>query len=40
VPVDTHGPLLCAIVHVADIQDRDGGMMLMGALFGPFSRLL
>ena len=24
-----------AIVHAADIQDRDGGVLLMGALFGP-----
>ena len=32
--VDTHGLLLCAIVHAADIQDRDGGVMLMSALFG------
>jgi hypothetical protein len=23
-----------AIIHAADIQDRDGGMLLMGALFG------
>jgi hypothetical protein len=34
--VDTQGLLLCAIVHAADIQDRDGGVMLMGALFGLF----
>jgi hypothetical protein len=38
--VDTHGLLLCAIVHAADIQDRDGGVMLMGALFGLFPSLL
>jgi transposase len=38
--VDTHGLLLCAIVHAADIQDRDGGVMLMGALFGLFPFLL
>ena len=25
--VDTQGLLLCAIVHAADIQDRDGGVM-------------
>jgi transposase len=25
---------MCAIVHAADIQDRDGGVLLMGALFG------
>ena len=31
-----------AIVHAADIQDRDGGVLLMGALFGlyPFLRKL
>jgi hypothetical protein len=23
-----------AIIHTADIQDRDGGVLLMGALFG------
>src|SRR5271156_455903 len=38
--VDTQGLLLCAIVHAADIQDRDGGVMLMGALFGLFPFLL
>lgn len=31
-----------AIVHAADIQDRDGGVLLMGTLFGlyPFLRKL
>ncbi|MGH7156093.1 MAG: IS5 family transposase [Acetobacteraceae bacterium] len=40
--VDTQGLLLCAIVHAADIQDRDGGVMLMSALFGlyPFLQKL
>ena len=38
--VDPQGLLLCAIVHAADIQDRDGGVMLMGALFGLFPFLL
>ena len=38
--VDTQGLLLCAIVHAADIQDRDGGVMLMGALSGLFPFLL
>jgi hypothetical protein len=33
--VDTQGLLLHAIVHAADIQDRDGGAILMAALFGP-----
>ena len=34
--------LLCAIVHAADIQDRDGGALLMATLFGlfPFLRKL
>ena len=31
---------MCAIVHAADIQDRDGGAMLMSALFGLFPLLL
>jgi transposase len=31
---------MCAIVHAADIQDRDGGVLLMGALFGRFPFLL
>src|SRR5512133_80270 len=38
--VDTEGLLLCAIVHAADIQDRDGGVLLMGTLFGLFPFLL
>jgi transposase len=29
-----------AIVHAADIQDRDGGVLLMGGLFGLFPFLL
>ena len=29
-----------AIVHAADVQDRDGGVLLMGALFGLFPFLL
>jgi hypothetical protein len=32
--------LLCAIVHAADIQDRDGGVMLMSTLFAMFPFLL
>jgi transposase len=34
--------LLCAIVHAADIQDRDGGILLLATLFGlfPFLRKL
>ncbi len=29
-----------AIVHAVDVQDRDGGVLLMGALFGLFPFLL
>src|SRR5215216_5609593 len=32
--VDTEGLLLHALVHAADIQDRDGGVLLMATLFG------
>jgi transposase len=32
--------LLCAIVHAADVQDRDGGVLLMSTLFGLFPFLL
>lgn len=38
--VDTQGLLLHAIVHAADIQDRDGGVLLMGSLLGRFPSLL
>ena len=31
---------MCAIIHAANIQDRDGGVMLMSALFGMFPFLL
>jgi len=31
---------MCAIVHAANIQDRDGGVMLMSTLFGLFPLLL
>ena len=34
--VDTQGLLMHAIVHAADIQDRDGGATLMATLFGAF----
>src|ERR1700721_1755180 len=34
--VDTLGLLLHAIVHPADIQDRDGGVLVMAPLFGMF----
>ena len=30
--VDTLGHVICAIVHPADIQDRDGGIMLFETL--------
>lgn len=40
--VDTLGLLLDAIVHPADIQDRDGGVLVLSALFGlyPFPQRL
>jgi hypothetical protein len=38
--VDTQGLLLQAIVMAADIQDRDGGAMLLATLFGLFPVLL
>jgi len=34
--VDTLGLLLHAIVHAADVQDRDGGILLLATLFGQF----
>ena len=34
--VDTQGLLMHAIVHSADIQDRDGGALLIASLFGAF----
>jgi len=34
--VDTLGLMLHAIVHPADIQDRDGGGLLLHTLFGRF----
>jgi transposase len=38
--VDTQGLLMHAIVHVADLQDRDGGGLLMASLFGAFPFLI
>jgi transposase len=40
--VDTQGLLLHALVHSADIQDRDGGVLVMATLLGlhPFLRKL
>jgi hypothetical protein len=34
--VDTLGLVLHAIVHPADVQDRDGGILVMATLFGMF----
>src|ERR1039458_9564165 len=34
--VDTLGLMLHAIVHPADIQDRDGGILVIATLFGMF----
>jgi len=38
--VDTQGLLIQAIVHAADVQDRDSGVLLMGTLFGLYPFLL
>ena len=38
--VDTQGLMLQALVHAANIQDRDGGAMLMATLFGLYPFLL
>jgi transposase len=38
--VDTQGLLMHAIIHAADIQDRDGGVLLMSTMFGLFPFLL
>ena len=40
--VDTVGLLLHALVHPADIQDRDGGVLVLKTLFGryPFLKKL
>jgi hypothetical protein len=38
--VDTQGLLMQALVHAADVQDRDGGVLLMATLFGLFPFLL
>src|SRR6201989_3091154 len=38
--VDTQGLLIHAIVHAADIQDRDGGAFVMATLFGMYPFLL
>ena len=31
---------MAAIVHAADVQDRDGGVLLMATLFGAYPFLL
>ena len=38
--VDTQGLLIHAIVHAADIQDRDGGALVMATVFGMYPFLL
>ena len=38
--VDTQGLLMRAIVHAADIQDRDGGALVIATMFGMFPFLL
>ena len=38
--VDTQGLLMQAIIHAADVQDRDGGLVLMASLFGLYPFLL
>jgi transposase len=38
--VDTLGLLLHAVVHPADIQDRDGGLLVLSSLFGMYPFLL
>ena len=38
--LDTLGLLLHAIVHPADVQDRDGGVLLLSTLFGMYPFLL
>jgi transposase len=32
--VDTQGLLMHAVVHAADIQDRDGGILVLASMFG------
>ena len=33
-PVDTLGLAMHAVVHAADIQDRDGGILVLASMFG------
>jgi hypothetical protein len=37
--VDTLGLLLQAVVHAADLQDRDGGVLVLSTLFGLYPLL-
>ena len=37
--VDALGLLLHAIIHPTDIQDRDGGILLLATLFGRYPSL-
>jgi hypothetical protein len=38
--VDTEGLVMYAVVHLADVQDRDGGVLVLATLLGlfPFAR--
>ncbi len=38
--VDTQGLLIHAVVHTADIQDRDGGVMALSTMFGLYPFLV
>ena len=38
--VDTMGLLLMVVVHIADIQDRDGARQVLEKVTGTFSRLI
>jgi len=38
--VDTQGLMMHALVHAADIQDRDGGVVVMATLFGLYPFLM
>src|SRR5208282_3646959 len=38
--IDSQGLLMHAIIHPADVQDRDGGVLVMATLFGAFPFLL
>jgi transposase len=37
---DTQGLLMHAMIHAADVQDRDGGVLVMASLFGLYPFLL